>query len=589
MFAGYFFSRSFLLTPVPSRLFPLFPVVSCGFPFKRSLLFLLGTVGDARVFMACFLIGEVPPLGENSRLPVDLVLINANVRTMNPFQPLAQAVAVKNSRILQVGTNQEVKKLIANTTQVLNLKGKTVIPGLIDTHIHLADFGRCLLWLDLTSADSIKDLQRLISEKAKQTPAGKWIIGRGWSESRFKEKRLPTLADLNEAAPDNPFILYREAAMICAVNSKALTLAGVSEQTAVPSSGAIDKNPQTGKLTGIFRDTATCLIWRAVPESTVDELVDTSALACQKIAEAGITSIHWILISQGEFGIIQRLDRDGKLPIRVNVIAPYEFLKETEGFKPKDSAMLQVGGVFITIDGYLDSKTAALSQPYSDDPDNSGKMLLTQQELASSVAKVLGLGLQPVIHAMGDKAVDTALKVIEQTPSHEGVRFRMEQAAVLNRELIKRLKASNVIVTVQPTVIATEFAVWSATTRLGRKRASLLHPLKTLLRASVKVVGGSDCPMEPLSPMLGIQDAVQRASFPEQRLTVEEAIRMYTADAAYCSGEDNVKGSIEEGKFADLTVLSEDPFTVGAKKIRDISIEMTIINGKIVFRKVLNH
>ena len=247
-------------------------------------------------------IGEVYRLGENMRLSADLAIINANVRTMNPNQPFAQAVAIKRNRIILVGTNQEINKVVGKKTKVINLDGKTVIPGLIDTHIHVADFGRCLLWLDLTSADSIENLKRLVSEKAKQTPAGKWIIGRGWNENRFKEKRLPNLSDLNKASPDNPVILYREAAMICAINSKALTLAGVTTQTAVPSSGAIDKNPQTGELTGILRDTATSLIWQVVPEPTVDELVDAAAVACQKIVEAGITSIHWILTSQSEFG-----------------------------------------------------------------------------------------------------------------------------------------------------------------------------------------------------------------------------------------------------------------------------------------------
>ena len=186
---------------------------------------------------------------------------------------------------------------------------------------------------------------------------------------------------------------------------------------------------------------------------------------------------------------------------------------------------------------------------------------------------------------MGDKAVDAALKVIGRSKPAEGVRFRIEQAAVLNRELIRRLKTSKVIVTVQPTVISTEFAVWSAEARLGMERAKLLHPLKTLLDAGVKVAGGSDCPMEPLSPLLGMQETVSRTHFPEQRLSVQEALYLYTVDAAYCSGEENLKGSIEEGKVADLTVLSEDPFALAEEKIKDIGIEMVLVNGRIVFRQ----
>jgi hypothetical protein len=532
-----------------------------------------------------FSIGEVHKLGENCRLSADLALINANVRTMNPSQPLAQAVAVTENRIVKVGTNQDINPLIGKSTRVISLNGKTVIPGLIDTHIHVADFGRCLLWLDLTSVYSIEELQCLLSDKAKQTPAGKWIIGRGWNQTRFKEKRLPTVSDLNEASPNNPVILYHEAAMICAVNSKALTLAGVTEQTAVPSGGAIDTNPLTGEPTGILRDTATSLIWQVVPEPTADELLEASALACQKIVEAGITSVHWILLSQNELPMIQRLHTERKLPIRVNVIVPYEFLKETIDFQSTDNSMLNLGGVVISTDGYLDSKTAALMQPYSDEPSNSGATLLTEQELAASVGRVLSLGLQPVIHAMGDKAIDTALKVIEQTASTKGVRFRIEQAAVLNGELIKRLKAEKIVVSVQPTVIAAEFAVWSAATRLGVERAKWLHPLKTLLKEGVKVAGGSDCPMEPLSPLVGVREAVLRRSFPEQRLTVEEALRLYTVDAAYSSGEENVKGSIEYGKAADLTILSNDPLAAQPDQLGDISVETTIIDGKMVYSK----
>ena len=261
------------------------------------------------------------------------------------------------------------------------------------------------------------------------------------------------------------------------------------------------------------------------------------------------------------------------------MIVPYELLKETEGFRSSDTAMLRIGGVFITADGYLDSKTAALTQPYKDDPGNCGKMLLRKIELATSVEQALNLGFQPVVHAMGDKAVDTALKVIEQTASDRDVRIRIEQAAVLNQELIERLKVGRIVVSVQPTVISTEFAVWSAVTRLGVKRAKLLHPLRTLINAGIKIAGGSDCPMEPLNPLLGMYETVNRASFPEQRLTAEQALRMYTIDAAYCSGEEKEKGSVDEGKLADLTVLSQDPTGVEAAGIRDIKVEMTIVNG----------
>ena len=327
-----------------------------------------------------------------------------------------------------------------------------------------------------------------------------------------------------------------------------------------------------------------------IPQPNNDELSEATALACQKIAEAGITSIHWIVLSENELLLIERLHTEGKLLSRIRLIVPETFLKETFGFLSNDPLMLHMGGVFITVDGYLDSKTASLSEPYSDDPENNGKMLLNETELMCSIRQVLARGLQPVIHAMGDKAVHLALTVIEQNSKEaEGkhVRFRVEQAAVLNEELVERLKKQFVVVSVQPKVISTEFSIWSATKRLGKKRAKWLHPLKTLVKEGVKVAGGSDCPMEPLNPFLGMQEAVQRKDFPEQRLSVEEALRMYTIDAAYCSGEENLKGSIEVGKMADLAVLSDDPLVVGAYEIKDVKVEMTIINGKVVYSKDL--
>ncbi len=500
---------------------------------------------------------------------------------MNTHQPAAQAIAITKNRIAKAGTNEAVAELIGKNTRVIDLEGKTVVPGLIDTHIHVADFGRCLLWLDLTGADSIGQLQTRIKEKVSQISAGQWIIGRGWNDSRLKEKRLLNKADLDEAAPNNPVILYHDAAYICAVNSLALSKATVTPQTVAPAGGAIDKNPRTGELTGILRDSATNLVWQAVPEPSLDELSEATAAACQELVKSGLTSVHWIILSETELALIQRLHEQGKLQVRVNVIVPPEFLNKIAGFHSADPFMVRLGGVFIAVDGYLDSKTAALQEPYSDEPGNSGKLLYTKQALASLVADVLARGLQPVVHAMGDKAVSTALDAIEQTPKPR-VRFRIEQAAILNPDLLRRLKTGRVVVTVQPKVITTEFAVWSAQEHLGSERAQWLHPLKTLLEAGVKVAGGSDCPMEPLNPLLGIQELVERPSFTEQRLSPEEALCMYTLDAAYASGEEALKGSIEEGKLADLTILSSDPAEVKPSEIKNIQVDMVIVGGKIL-------
>jgi predicted amidohydrolase YtcJ len=518
-------------------------------------------------------------------MSADLALTSGRVLTMNPSQPYAAAIAIKDDRIVQVGTNEEIERWIGKNTRVISLKGKTVVPGFIDTHIHVADFAKLLTWIDLNDVKSIKELQNRLRERAQKTPRGRWIIGRGWNQARLREKRLPSLSDLDSVSPDNPVILYHECALMCVVNSKALELAGVAKQTNVLLGGTIDKDAETGEVTGILRDTATDLVWKAIPEPSEGELLEAVGLAFEKIVEAGVTSVHWIVLSAIELSVLQKLLAQKNLPVRVYLIVPANLVDSVLNSELLrfSADKLKVGGVMVFADGYLAARTAALLQPYSDNPAESGRLFCTQEEMNTAVAQILRAGLQLVIHAVGDKAVDAALTTIERVSKE--ARCRIEQAAVLNEELIQRMKTQKVIVSVQPRVVASEFSVWAATEHLGAERARWLFPLKTLIKEGVKIVSGSDCPMEPLNPLLGIQAAVTRQFFPEERITVGEALRMYTVDAAYSSGEENIKGSVETGKLADLTVLSHDPEEVPPNEIENIAVEMTIAAGKIVHPK----
>jgi predicted amidohydrolase YtcJ len=520
------------------------------------------------------------------------VLLNGNVLTMNPSQPHTNAVAIKNGKIIQVGTNDEVSKLIGESTRVIRLRGKTVVPGLIDTHIHVADFGRILNWINLEDANSIKDMQRCLSKRVGATHKGKWILGKGWHHNRFPEKRLPTRFDLDAVSPDNPVVFYHKSGKICVANSKALELADVPQQAnAMPCSG-VDRNEETGESTGILRDDAMNLVWRVVPEPSEEELLDAAGLACRKIAEAGVTSIHWIVLSPVEVSIIQKLHAQDKLNLRVYVIIPANLLDTPLSSELRcafTDETLKFGGVMIFADGYLAARTAALFQPYSDDHASDTGLLCTQEALNKLADRIHKANFQLIIHAVGDKAVDAALTAIEATSteaSGKSLRNRIEQAAVLNEESIKRIKKQQVLVSVQPNVVASEFSVWSAIDRLGVERARWLFPVKTLLKTGICVVGGSDCPMEPLSPLSGIQAAVTREFFPEERITVDEALRMYTVNAAYASFEEKLKGSIEAGKLADFTVLSKDPQTVPPNEIENIAVEMTIVSGRVVYQKL---
>ena len=462
---------------------------------------------------------------------------------------------------------------------------------MIDSHIHLADFGKFLTWLDLSDVTSIEEMQRRIRERVQNLPKGRWLVGNGWDQTRFVEKRYPNFLDLDEASPDNPVILYHKCGRVCVVNSKALELAGVTNKTLAPSGGAIEKDAETGEHTGILRENATDLVWKTIPEPSEEELVESASLACEKIVEAGVTSIHWIITASNEFSILKRLRAENKLPLRVYIIAPANILdqiNDLDSLLGSGDNMARMLGVKVFVDGSLAARTAALREPYIDDPEAKGQLLYSQKELNALVVKAQKSNLRLAIHAMGDQAIDLTLTAIEKAlmelprKSH---RYRLEHASVLNQDLIRRIKKLGIIVSVQPKCVLSEFSVWSAVDRLGAKRARWLYPLKTLINEGIQVIGGSDCPMEPLSPLLGIQAAVTRQYFPEEQITVDEALRMYTLNAAYASSEESIKGSIEEGKVADITVLSGDPTAVPPNKIGEINVNMTVVGGKIAYQR----
>ena len=510
----------------------------------------------------------------------DMALIDGKIVTMNKAQPYAEAIAVKENRIIKVGTTNEVSSLIGKETKIVYLDYRTVLPGFIDTHIHVADYGRFLMWLNLAETNSIIQMLNLLAQRLDRMAPGKWVVGRGWDENRFIERRLPTRYDLDVVSPDNPVLFYHAAGLICVINSKALEIAGITSGTATPAGGIIEKDPATGEPTGVLREAATDLVWRKISESSVDELAEVTALACEKIVEAGITGIHWLAESQADVAILKKLSSSGKLPFRVFMVVPEHLLADSALQEGLDGEFAKIGGVEILADGYLASKTAALSQPYHGAELENGK-LSSPKELSASANRITKRGFQVVIHAMGDKAIEAALSAIKKVPKKN--RPRIDQAALFNEALIQRVKASKAIVSVQPLVAASEFTVYSAKEHLGEERARWLYPLKTLFSKGIRVCSGSDCPMEPLNPLLAIQSAVTRQAFPEEQITIHEALQMYTTNAAYATREENLKGTIEEGKIADFTVLSQNPAETPPNKIQNIAVEMTIVNGRIIY------
>ena len=513
-----------------------------------------------------------------------LVLLNGRVYTLNYRKPTAQAIAVSDEKIVYVGENSEASKFVGSNTKVVDLDGKTVLPGFTDCHVHVASFGRSLSALNLRNVTSITQLKEIVSERSQQHESDTWILGYGWDQEKFAEKRLPTRWDLDKAAPNNPVILFRVCTHICVANSKALEKAEIERNTIAPFGGKIDRDPSTGELTGILREKALRLISKALPKESIEEIFQTCLMACRKAVESGLTGVHWIIESPIEMHAIRKMREEGKLPLRVHLLAPAEFMENLEGLgvgQGFGDSIVNVGGLKVLLDGSLGGQTAALYDPYDDAPETNGMLTYEQKDFEMLVLNAHKAGLQLAVHAIGDRAIDVALeafeKALQKIPNVDH-RHRIEHASVLDEKSIRRMKRLGIIASVQPHFTASDFWVEH---RLGKKRAHWVYPFKSLMKAGVVVCGGSDCPVDPISPLLGIWAAVVRKRNFGERLTVEEAIRLYTVNAAYASFEENLKGTIEEGKLADIVVLSDDPFKIEPEKIRDIKVSMTIVGGQI--------
>ncbi|UCE44038.1 MAG: amidohydrolase family protein, partial [Candidatus Bathyarchaeota archaeon] len=317
-------------------------------------------------------------------MQADLALINGNVITLNPSRPQAQAVAITNRKMIKVGNNNEIKSLIEEDTEVIDLKGKTILPGFTDTHIHMTGFGKTLAQINLRDVQSITELQEKLERRVEATEEERWILGRGWDQDRLKEKRYPTRWDLDKASPNNPVVFTRVCGHLSVANSKALEKACITTETISPSGGKIDKNLETGEPTGILRENAMDLVHRITPQLTGHQLMKACDLACQKAVEAGLTSIHWIIHTTDEIHVLQQLRTENKLPLRVYMLIPMDLLDHLinlsllTGF---GDDMIRIGGVKLFADGSLGARTAALSMAYSDDPSTRGMMMHSEEKM----------------------------------------------------------------------------------------------------------------------------------------------------------------------------------------------------------------
>lgn len=527
------------------------------------------------------------------------MLYNGRVIDLAASPGKATAVLTEGGRIKAVGADDEIRRAARPGTPAVDLDGMTVVPGFIDSHLHLLGLGLSLDNLDLTGVSSIAELTRLVAEKAAGQPAGEWVVGRGWDQDLFAEGRYPNRQDLDRAAPDRPVSLVRNCGHVTVANTAALRLSGITRDTADPTGGHLDRD-ETGEPTGVLREAGKGLLRTPAPGR--ERLERALGLAVRRALAAGVTSVHTEDTRGLGFATVhdvyrQALGPEG-LPFRVSIDPAYEHLDEVLAAGMRTGSgdeYVKVGAVKLFADGSLGASTAALVEPYGDDATSKGIPVLDPRELRDRVRRVHGHGLQLATHAIGDRAVEMTLEAYRQAleeiprPSH---RHRIIHCQVMRPDQFRWFAALGLVADIQPKFVTTDMR-W-AEKRLGPERTKTAYAWKTFIDAGIHVAGGSDCPVEPLDPALGIYSAVTRQDLdgrppggwlPDQRLTVDEALRLFTVGGAYAAFEERDRGSVEPGKLADLTVLRQDPLTIPPEELKDLQVEMTIVGGRIAFSR----
>lgn len=530
-----------------------------------------------------------------ARESADLVLMGGNVVTMNPSAPRAQAVAVLNGKIIAVGSDEDIKALKGPTTVSFNMKGRTILPGFIDAHAHILDVGKASRQIDLRGLAGILEMREKLAVKIAGAKPGDWIEGGGWDQNDWEVKAFPSRKDIDAVSPENPVVLRRIDGHAALLNSLALEKAGIKKDTAEPAGGKIMKDA-AGEPTGILLDAALGLAENAIPQASVDQMKADAVSAAIECLAAGLTTVHDAGVSRRTVTIYRELAAAGLLKLRIYAMidAPGPDADETIKEGPLLDPRITVRTLKFHADGALGSRGAALIEPYSDDAKNTGLVTLDENAALDAMTRGIKTGFQIATHAIGDRAnrlvLDLYRRALAAAPEVEDPRLRIEHAQALALADIPRFNALGVTASMQPTHCTSDMP-WAGV-RLGPERLKGAYAWKSLLDAGVRICGGSDAPVESVKPLWGIYAAVTRQDHdglpaggwqPQERLSIDEALRLFTTDAAYASFEEKTKGSIEPGKSADLTVLSKDITKAPPSDILKTEVLMTIVGGEIAY------
>lgn len=535
--------------------------------------------------------------------PMDLLLVNGTVHTLDAKLPAAEAVGIRRGRIVFVGSNQEAEAFRASALRLVDLAGATVVPGLNDAHLHLAGIGFREMSFDLEGTKGIADLQAKLKAQVAQAKPGQWIVGRGWIETHWSPAVFPTARDLDEVAPNHPVALERADGHATVVNGLALKLARIDRSTPNPPGGEILRHADSGEATGMLIDTAASLVERLIPPPTQADVEKALIVAGEREASLGWTAVQIAGHGYDEAELVRRLVAEGKIKLRIYdaVSAPGPDAERLFADGPvvgESDGRYTRRGVKLYMDGALGSRGAALLAPYADYPQSSGLLMKKEEELRPFLADALRRGIQVQTHAIGDRGNRMVLDLYEQVFKQVMAadrrvpepRWRIEHAQIIDPSDIPRFAQLGVIASMQPSHAIGD--LFFAPQRLGPGRLAGAYAWQSLLRSGAIIAAGSDAPVERGEPMIEFYAAVARRSLDgfanedwhlEQRMTREQALRALTLGAAYAAFEEHERGSVEAGKRADLTVLSADIMRIPEPDILKTRCLMTVIGGEMVY------